>query len=64
MRTNIVLNEKLISECLKESGIRTKKELVDEALKMFLMVKKQGKIKNYRGKLSWDGNLEKERARK
>jgi len=64
MRTNIVLNEKLISECLKESGIKTKKELVDQALELFLMVKKQGKIKNYRGKLPWHGNLSKERTLK
>ena len=64
MRTNILLNDKLVSECLEASGIKTKKDLIEEALHLFLMVKKQGKIKNYRGKLPWIGDINKERTQK
>jgi len=61
MRTNIVLDEDLVAECLKVSGIKTKKDLVEQALNLFLLVKKQSKIKNYRGKLPWVGDLDKDR---
>lgn len=61
MRTNIVLDDDLVAECLKASGIKTRKELVEQALNLFLLVKKQGRIKNYRGKLPWTGDLNKDR---
>jgi len=61
MRTNIVLDDDLVAECLRVSGIKTRKDLVEQALTLFLLVKKQGKIKNYRGKLPWVGDLDKDR---
>jgi hypothetical protein len=64
MRTNIILNDKLVSDCLEASGIKTKKDLIEQALNLFLQVKKQGRIKNYRGKLPWTGDLSKERTEK
>lgn len=64
MRTNILLNDKLVSDCLEASGIKTKKDLIEQALNLFLLVKKQGRIKNYRGKLPWTGDLAKERTQK
>lgn len=57
MRTNIVLNDKLITEALTLSQIKTKKSVVEEALKLFVQVKRQEKIRELRGKLHWEGNL-------
>lgn len=57
MRTNIVIDDKLMSAALKTSGLNTKKEVVEEALKLLVKVKNQSKLRKLRGKLKWDGNL-------
>ena len=64
MRTNIVIDDTLMTEALDISGYKTKKETVEEALKLLIKMKNQAKIRNFRGKLSWDGDLEKMRLDK
>ncbi|HQL04149.1 MAG TPA: type II toxin-antitoxin system VapB family antitoxin [Treponemataceae bacterium] len=64
MRTNIVIDDALMTEALDISGYKTKKETVEEALKLLIKLKNQAKIRNFRGKLSWDGDLEKMRLDK
>lgn len=56
-RTNIVLDDKLVENCLKATGINTRKALIDYALKELLRHKSQKKILELRGKINWDGNL-------
>lgn len=58
MRTNIDLDEKLVSNGLKLSGLRTKKELVNTALREFVRRKDQKKILELRGKIFWQGDHE------
>ena len=58
MRTNIDLDDKLMSATLKATGLRTKKETVELALQTLLRLKKQENIKSYRGKLDWTGDLD------
>jgi len=58
MRTNIVIDDRLMSEALKVSGCKTKKEAVEQALKLLIIMKKQEKIRQLRGKLSWEGDLD------
>jgi Arc/MetJ family transcription regulator len=57
MRTNIVVDDNLMVEALKLSGIKTKKGVVEEALKLLVQVKRQEAIRKLRGKLNWEGNL-------
>ena len=64
MRTNIVIDDKLMSVALKTSGLRTKKEVVEEGLRLLVKVKNQSKLKKLRGKLKWDRNLEEMRLDK
>ncbi len=64
MRTNIVIEDKLMSIALKASGLKTKKEVVEEGLRLLVKVKNQSKLKKLRGKLKWEGNLEKMRIDK
>mgnify|MGYP000510089101 CR=1 FL=1 len=56
-RTNIVLDEKLIAECQRMTGIKTQRALVDYALRELLRHKQQRKILNLKGKVAWSGNL-------
>lgn len=58
MRTNIVIDDKLMDEALKVSRLKTKKDAVEEGLKLLIQRKKQESIKDLRGKLNWKGDLE------
>lgn len=58
MRTNIVIDDHLMDEALLVSGYKTKREAVEEGLKLLIAMKKQAKIRNLRGKLSWEGDLD------
>ena len=58
MRTNILIDDDLMTEALDVSGNRTKRETVEEALKLLITLKNQAKIRALRGKLRWEGDLE------
>lgn len=58
MRTNIVIDDTLMKEAIKLTGAKTKKEAVELGLKMLVRIKKQEKIKSYKGKLKWEGDLD------
>jgi Arc/MetJ family transcription regulator len=64
MRTNIAIDDKLMNAALKTSGLLTKKDVVEEALKLLVQVKKQSRLKKLRGKLKWEGDLEEMRTKK
>lgn len=56
-RTNIVLDDSLISKGLKITGLRTKKDLVDLALRELVRKEDQKSILALEGKVSWEGDL-------
>jgi len=58
MRTNIVIDDQLLTDVQKITGIKTKKGVVEEGLKLLLRLKRQEMVKSRRGKLKWTGNLE------
>jgi Arc/MetJ family transcription regulator len=58
MRTNIEINDELIKETLKITGLKTKREVVDQALRELLRLKKQEGLRKLRGKVQWEGDLE------
>lgn len=61
MRTNIEIDDKLMKDTLKATGLKTKREVVDKALKELLRLARQAEIKKLRGKFHWEGDLEKMR---
>jgi Arc/MetJ family transcription regulator len=64
MRTNVVIEDRLMEDALKLSGFRTKKEAIEAGLKLLVKFNRQEKIKDFRGRLKWVGNLEKMRTDK
>jgi len=64
VRTNVVIDDDLMESALKVSGLRTKKDAIEEGLKLLVQVKRQKEIKRFRGKLKWDGNLDEMRRDK
>ncbi|MBC7658015.1 MAG: type II toxin-antitoxin system VapB family antitoxin [Frankiaceae bacterium] len=64
MRTNIVIDDKLMQETLRLTGIKTKREAVDLGLRTLLRLRQQEEIRRFRGKLDWQGDLDAMRADK
>jgi Arc/MetJ family transcription regulator len=62
MRTNIEIDDELIGKAMSLSGLTTKRETVEEALRLLVRLKSQEAIRSYRGKLTWEGDLEAMRA--
>jgi Arc/MetJ family transcription regulator len=58
MRTNIVIDDKLMRDALRATGIRTKREAVELGLRTLVRLKKQSEIRRLRGKLAWHGDLD------
>jgi Arc/MetJ family transcription regulator len=58
MRTNIVIDDALMRDALRATGLKTKRETVELALRTLLRLSKQADIRRLRGKLEWQGDLE------
>lgn len=64
MRTNVVIDDDLMEEALKVSHLKTKKDAVEEGLKLLVQRKKQENIKILKGKLRWIRGLDEMRTDK
>lgn len=64
MRTNVILNDELIEKAIKLGSFKTKKAAIEAGLKLLIQIKSQEKLRELRGKLHWEGDLEKMRADK
>ena len=62
MRTNIVIDDDLMTDAIKATGLSTKKEVVELGLKLLVKRNKQQAIRALRGKLQWEGDLDEMRG--
>ena len=62
MRTNIVLDDELVEKGMNYTGIKTKKKLIDVALRELVQRKERKEILRLKGKLHWEGNLDEMRS--
>ena len=58
MRTNIVIDDKLMADALKATGAKTKKEAVELGLRALLQMSRQAEVRRLRGKVQWQGDLD------
>lgn len=58
MRTNIVIDDKLMAQALKLGGYRTKRRAVEEGLRLLVRLRRQERARRLRGKLDWQGSLD------
>jgi len=58
MRTNIVIDDDLMEEALKATGASTKREAVELGLRTLVKLRKQESIRQFRGRLAWEGDLD------
>lgn len=64
MRTNIVIDDELMAKAIKASGLETKKDVVEQGLKLIIQRSNQQAIRELRGKLKWEGDLDEMRGGK
>jgi Arc/MetJ family transcription regulator len=58
MRTNIVIDDTLMGRAMKLAGTKSKRETVEEGLKLLVRLRQQEDVRRMRGKLRWQGDLE------
>ena len=61
MRTNIEIDEQLVSKAMGSSGARTKKAVVEAGLRLLVKTHSQTAIRRLRGKVQWEGDLNESR---
>lgn len=58
MRTNIVIDDRLMQQALLVTGLKTKREAVEQGLLTLIRLAEQAEIRELRGKVAWQGDLE------
>jgi Arc/MetJ family transcription regulator len=58
VRTNIVLDDELMAEAMRRTGMKTKRRVVEEALRTLIRLKRQDEIRSLRGRFHWEGDLD------
>ena len=64
MRTNIVIDDDLMANAINACGLKTKKDVVEQGLKLIILRHKQQAIRDLRGKIKWEGDLNEMRTDK
>lgn len=62
MRTNIDIDDDLMRQAMRTSGATTKRAAVEEGLRLLIRTRRQGRLRRLRGKVRWEGDLEKSRV--
>ena len=58
MRTNIEIDDKLMADAMKATGLKTKRETVEESLRLLTQMRAQQELLSLRGKIKWIGDLD------
>ena len=62
MRTNIVIDDDLMDQAVKATGLPSKRAVVEAGLRGLLALHRQASIRGLRGKMRWSGNIDQMRA--
>lgn len=55
MRTNVVLDDDLIAEAMRLTGIKTKRQVIDTALRALVRLERQREVLALEGTVTWEG---------
>lgn len=62
MRTNIEIDDRLMRQALRATGLRTKRAVVEKGLRALIDIAGQGSFRRWKGKVAWEGALEESRS--
>lgn len=58
MRINVVIDDDLMDEALKVTGLKTKRQAIEEGLRLLVRTRRQGRVRRLRSALRWEGSLD------
>jgi Arc/MetJ family transcription regulator len=58
MRTNIDIDDRLMRQAMRSSSARTKRGVVEEALRLLIQTRGQSSLRRLRGQIAWNGDLD------
>jgi Arc/MetJ family transcription regulator len=58
MRTNVTIDDDLMAQAMEQTGLKSKKTVIEEALRTLIRLKSQERVRSLRGMLHWEGNLD------
>jgi len=61
MRTNVVIDDRLMTRAIKSGRYRTMRSAIEEGLRLLLQVNSQRQLRKLKGRIAWEGNLDKMR---
>jgi len=64
METAVTIDTEILDKAMKAAVGQTQRQLVEDALRLFVLQNRQSEARKYRGKLQWEGNLDELRTAK
>ena len=64
MRTTLNIDDEALTAAMAQSGDRTKTQVINQALRQFARTKRRKKLLKLRGKVAWEGDVDRLRERK
>jgi len=61
MKTNVEIDDELLEAARRVTGLKSEREVIDAALRHLVQLTAQERIRELRGKVTWEGNLEESR---
>ncbi len=58
MRTNIEIDDELLEQALRLTGLKTKRAVVEQGLQTLIRLGRQRKVLDLAGKVHWEGNID------
>ena len=62
MRTNIVIDDALMRDAMQATGARSKRQAVELGLRTLIQLKQQEALRQFKGRLPWEGDLDEQRS--
>lgn len=62
MRITLEINDELMAQAQSLTGIQSKSQIVEEALRLLIQMRKQAQVRELRGQLTWEGDLPQSRT--
>lgn len=62
MRTNAVIDDQLMKRALDLGGFKSKRAAIEEGLRLLVQINSQKRLRKYRGRVDWDGDLDRMRS--
>ena len=57
MRTNVVIDDRLMSRARRSSGAKTKKAAIEAGLRLLIQMDSQARLRTLKGRVAWTGDL-------